>query len=250
MARYVQVSVNSGARWPAEQLPVPFAGRDVILIPPRRDETGHLRAFPMAAVEYASGEPEPELVRLIRRFLNALAWREQVYIREVDVTYGTPLRQGARVPDNFTTDQFELADLPDPPDERARIALAFYREGLDLEHVHRAYSFLSFFKVLNVQYERGPAQKAWINASLAKIRSSDALDRIKEIASSQPDIGAYLYESGRCAIAHAFNTPVVDPDNIEDQQRLSRDWHLIRSLAALMIQDEWRIPAPRWQAAV
>lgn len=250
MARYVQISVNSGARWPDEQQNVLFGGREVILVPPRRDETGQVRAFPMAAVEYASGEHEPDIVRLVRRFLNALAWREQVYIREVGVTYGAPLREGTRIPDNFTTDRFDAADLPDPSDDKARIALAFYREGLDLDHVHRAYSFLSFFKVLNVRHEHGPAQKRWINESHGKVRNADALHRLKEIAAAHTDVGAYLYESGRCAVAHAFSTPIVDPNNIKDQQRLSRDWHVIRSLAALIIQEEWQIAAPRWQAAV
>ncbi len=81
----------------------------------------------MAAVQYARGEYEPEIVRLIRRFLNALAWREQAYIREVGVTYGAPLREGTRIPDNFTTDRFDANALPDPVDAKARIALAFYR---------------------------------------------------------------------------------------------------------------------------
>lgn len=130
------------------------------------------------------------------------------------------------------------------------MALAFYREGLDLEHVHRAYSFLSFFKILNVRFNEGRDQIAWINATYGSLTRPDSIDRLGEIAAIPADIGEYLYGSGRCAVAHAFATPVVDPDNIEDQIRLSKDWRLVRGLAALVIQREWAIPAPSWQAAV
>ncbi len=245
MPRYVMVSVSSGVPWPADKQLVHFGGRAILLVPPRRDGAGELRAYPLAAIEHTTGDVDEEVVRIIRRFLSALSWRHQAGIREVDVTYGAPLRAGTRIPDNFTTAVFDADGLPDPTDDRARMALAFYREGLALMNIHVAYSFLSFFKVLNVRLASGTDQIAWINAhcTLAALPDCDA--RLKQIQATTSDVGSYLYASGRCAVAHAFATPVVDPNEIADQQRLSRDLPIIRGLSAILIRAEWSIPAPR-----
>jgi methylamine utilization protein MauJ len=250
MPSFVMVSVSSGVPWPVDEHTVVFSGHQIRLVPPRRDEAGELRAYPVAAIEYQRGADREELVTVIRRFLNGLAWREQASIREVDVSYGFPIRTGTRIPGNSATPWFDAQDLPDPTDAKARLALALYREGLDLQYIHRAYSFLSLFKVLNLRFPTGRAQIAWINGNVVSLRESNAVARCADIARTEPDVGAYLYTSGRCAVAHAFARPLVDPNDIRDQQRLSRDWPVIRSLAALLVQTEWRVQAPPWQAAV
>jgi len=56
------------------------------------------------------------------------------------------------------------------------------------------------------------------------------------------DIGEYLYTSGRCAVAHASTTPVVDPDNPEDFLRLSADMPVLRALAEHIIINELGVP--------
>jgi hypothetical protein len=243
------VSVDSGVPWPEREQTVAYAGHEILSVPPRRDEAGNLEAYPLAAIKYERGtQAEVELVTIIRRFINALAWREQVPIREIDVIYGAPLRVGTRIPDNFTTPRFDGASVPDPVGDKARLALAFYREGLVLRTVHIAYSFLSFFKVLNVKFPKGPEQITWINSVAGTLTSREATVRVAELTATEPDVGAYLYGSGRCAVAHAFSDPLIDPDDITDQQRLSRDLPVARSLAARLIQAEWGVPAPPWQA--
>lgn len=244
------ISVDSGVPWPEREQTVSYAGQEILLVPPRRDEADHLAAYPLAAIKYERGTgSEVELVAIIRRFINALAWREQASIREIDVSYGAPLRVGTRIPDNFTTTQFGVGSVPDPMSDKARLALAFYREGLVLRRVHLAYSFLSFFKVLNVRFPNGPAQIAWINSVTGTLASREATARIGELSATEPNVGAYLYASGRCAVAHAFSDPLIDPDNIVDQQRLSRDLPVVRNLAAQLIQSEWGVPAPQWRVA-
>jgi hypothetical protein len=250
VASFVMVSVDSGAVWPSDEQVVNFGGQLIRLIPPRRDDTANLRAYPMAAIEYSAKGAEEELVGIIRRFLSAMAWRDQVAIREVDVTYGFPIRRGTRIPDNGVSSWFTAEKLSDPSDGKARLALAFYHEGLDLEHIHRAYSFLSFFKVLNIRFNNGRDQVDWMNANAGVLRESEAVARLKDIAATVTNVGSYLYESGRCAVAHAFAQPLVDPHDIRDQQRLSRDWPVARSFAALLIQTEWHIPAPPWRGPV
>lgn len=249
MPRYVMVSVSSGVPWPVDDQLAEFGGRAIRLVPPRRDESGELRAYPLAAIECLPGDSEVTLVRVIRRFVNALSWREQAGIREVSVTYGAPLRTGTRIPDNGTTTAFDTADLPDPSDDRARMALAFYGEGMALMHVHIPYSYLSFFKVLNVRFANGPEQVAWINAQCAADALPHCAERLDAIRKTEPDVGAYLYGSGRCAVAHSFADPLVDPNEIADQQRLSLDLPVVRAIAAILIPKEWSVPVPRYNTA-
>ena len=63
-----------------------------------------------------------------------------------------------------------------------------------------------------------------------------ARKRLEELQKLHKDIGEYLYESGRCAVAHAFNRPLVDPDNPDDTQRLDADLPVIKALAEQMIE--------------
>ena len=52
------------------------------------------------------------------------------------------------------------------------------------------------------------------------------------------NLGEYLYVQGRCAVAHAFNDPVVDPDIPSDLQRLAEDLPIIEELSAIAIEKE------------
>lgn len=51
----------------------------------------------------------------------------------------------------------------------------------------------------------------------------------------------YLYESGRCAIAHAYSEPVVNPENAEDLERLELDLPLMKELAEFAIKSEYGV---------
>jgi hypothetical protein len=65
-----------------------------------------------------------------------------------------------------------------------------------------------------------------------------AVDRIRELANSETDLGAYLYHQGRCAVAHANGTPLVNPDNYSDKRRLELDLSLMKEVAGLFIEQE------------
>ena len=70
-----------------------------------------------------------------------------------------------------------------------------------------------------------------------------ASERLREL-SQKPDIGAYLYHQGRCAVAHAFDQDVVDPDSYTDTERLFADLSLMRELAEICIEKEFGVLRP------
>lgn len=120
--------------------------------------------------------------------------------------------------------------------EKARLALALMREGRGMSHI--AYSFLSFYRVLEVAVGKGQAIKAWVADALKRLpkgRASEVQEKL--IASGVLDVSQHLYVSGRCAIAHAGGEPIIDPDNPTDARRLHQELPLIEALAELAIEE-------------
>jgi hypothetical protein len=105
--------------------------------------------------------------------------------------------------------------------------MALYRDGLN--STNDFYSFLSFFKVINIRYEKGAEQVAWINANLSKLRDP-AANRVSELQKSVSDIGKYLYKQGRNAIAHAYGKPIHDPDDPASLESVALDLPVAQQL--------------------
>lgn len=246
--QYITVRLKGNFRWPREFTTFRMHDRDWLLWP--RTEWDD----PAIVVRVSLGDGKIE-GKLIQRFLSALSWMQAESIQDEGFwTNGNRIngcyRQEAQEMSPF--DRGEQIDdydyLPFPEDEKAQIALALYRESLGVEVV--SYKFLSLYKILNILYADGAKQMAWINANLATIhRHQDlALRRINELkAQGIEDIGNYLYVSGRCAIAHAYGSPVVNPDDPDDKRRLHSDLPLITALALLILENEFGI-LPRLKA--
>lgn len=229
MPEWLVIGLESGVHWPTAEITVNFEGHEIVL----RPETERLA--PSIAMTY-EGELETALA-LARRFLSSLAWVEEGPLREIGVTGGThPFGIGKGPGARLINPRFRLDYLPAPEDPRARRALAVYREARGVNSV--PYEFLGFYKIINIVHAGGNAQIAWINEAVNHIDDHLALERLAELRRQVADIGQYLYVSGRCAVAHAFNEPVVDPDDPEDTQRLSRDLLLMRRLAEYCIEHD------------
>ncbi len=65
--------------------------------------------------------------------------------------------------------------------------------------------------------------------------------RITTLQSIEPDVAKYLYVSGRCAVAHAYQSNVVNPDDPADLIRLRKDLPVIRELARIAIEREFGV---------
>jgi len=200
--------------------------------------------YPVVALEH-SGMSFEDGQRLISAFINGVAWVRSAGIHTAQFGGGGRVH-GLGGPDAvaLVDDHFELDYVPDPPDEKARLALAFYREGLNLNSV--AYQCLSFFKILNITLPNSKAQKDWIDANIeaAKLRDRHRVHEWQEKSEFDPKMetaGNYLYVSNRCAVAHAYNDPLIDPDDPVDRRRLANDLPMVRALAELFIEQEFKV---------
>ena len=227
---WVVIGVETGVFWPTKETTVEFEGQQITL----RPETKELAPTVIMQCKRLTMD---EGLHLLRRFLSSLSWVHGAPIREIGSTGGShPFGIGKGAGARLINPNFQADYLPAPKDSKAKLALALYREALSVNSV--AYQFLGFAKVLNILHEKGKEQIAWINKNVDLTSDHRAKERLVELRKQGLDIGDYLYTSGRCAIAHAYATPVVDPEDPEENRRLYRDLPLIQALAEDLIERE------------
>lgn len=241
---WLTAACSASIAWPEEDVKVTYDGDDYFLRGVH-DCGGH-KSSPAITMRCALGDANNVLARLYR-FVSVLGWFKGGYV-EVGgyvtgshaVLYGEPqsffsILSGGQ-------NSFNCNYMPLIRDERTRRALAFWREGARLRQLHTGYAFLSFFKVLESQFEKVDERVAWMNMTIPTLENK-AGKRVKQLRQECADVGKHIYESGRCAVAHAqFSDGRGDPDVPEDRRRLSEDLAVIEGLAHRYITDVLQVP--------
>jgi hypothetical protein len=237
MDRWLNVAVKGSASWPTKETTVVFQGKRLIL-KPATDETEQSVHIILRGITGA------EALTLINRFLSILSWCDDQPMENRYGWSGTPIP--VAVPRELrvvcASNTFPLCRLVEP-DKKARLALALFREGRTVNSI--PFEFLSYFKILNIfwkdrweavnNYKRNPMIEG-IRITLPHLRGAKAVNRVCALGNTQPDVSIYLYESGRCAVAHAYTDPIVDPDDVCDLRRLSEDISIVKEIAEFLIE--------------
>lgn len=217
---------------PDKKFAVVFEGKTLFVLP----EDGE--NMPAAFLKCLKHEAV-ELRGVISRFLSAWSWAEGRGLRVANWTSGSlPYRSSGQ---NFKvrTTRFDFEELPTDLPKAAAIALAHYREGLALQHV--AYSFLSFYKVINAVFKNKEEQRRWMRDNVDLIDDERAQKRLKELR-QDPEVKSvqdYIYTACRNAVAHSHpDFDPVDPDDPTDEIRLSKDLPVVKALARRLINTE------------
>ncbi|SPK73730.1 conserved protein of unknown function [Cupriavidus taiwanensis] len=232
--RWVVAGVEGGLAWPKIAQVVVFEGMDFILRPEAEDLMANI-AFnaELYGLDVKQGQAR------ILKFATALSWSDGSSLEVTSWVSGShPIGLGKRrwsvVRDFMTGD-----GLPQPKEDEAWVALALFREGLVSKNAF--YSFLSFFKVIASIHRDGRMRGQWIGEKLKALDADDALKRLEELNGSVDNIGYYLFEEGRNAIAHAEKDIFVNPDEPLDYERILRDTPLVRNLAEIAIEERYGI---------
>jgi hypothetical protein len=219
--------------WTDRDIIVPYLGLDFTLRAETKDRA------PSIAFEHGTkGMSQTEAITAARRFMSALSWVERRGVRDAFWTGGGfPVGIGKQPGRSWSKCMgYIVWWLPIPTNDKQRLALALYREALATNT--EPYKFLAFSRLINMIANKGPAQKDWINANLAHVVGEDAKTLIGQLQSAYGDVGKHLYESGRCAVAHAFEEPIIDPDVWEHVRRMKDEMPLIRALAEVVVEKE------------
>lgn len=235
MKKWIVLCLNVGVFWPTKDTTVKFRNYEIILRPQTAEESASI------AMAYEDPVTLYDALHVARQFLSSLVWVKGGMIEEIFASGGSfPIKVAdKRHRTRHIDHDFRVDFLPDPTDRKGRLALALYREALSVNSV--PYKFLGFYKIINIVYGPGRDQKDWINKTVPVLTDDEAKHRIDKLIAEGKDVGDHLYVTGRCAIAHAYAEPIVDPEDPEDIDRLHKDLPVAKALAAYLIENEFNV---------
>jgi hypothetical protein len=240
---WLNMAVSPKFSWPNQQIEIPFEGYRIMLQPRRLEADNSIELASTISVFDPEGITFEDGATVASRFLSRLAWSQNGGVSELfSGGSNNPQRPGWLGQGNYArsgyaqVEPWEFLYLPSATDRDADLALGLFREGMSVNS--NPFAFLSYFKILNIKHAAGSGQKDWINQNIQHLWYSPAIERLEELEQSTTDIGKYLYEEGRCAVAHAYGNPLVNPDSYADKRRLESDLKLMKELAALFIEKE------------
>lgn len=236
-------AVATSIPWPQEDVLVVYDGTEYLLMGAMRDNKP---VSPCIATPCPRQDYDAALAQVLR-FVSVLGWFKRGYVDVAGFVWGTrPHRYGhARLSyaDVLQGGQyaFDCNYMPVIANELVRRALAFWREGRRLREVHDAYAFLSFFKVIESPFA-AKQRVSWVEANLPALEG-DAAKRVAELQTQGVNVNKHIYDSGRCAVAHAgLGGEIVDPDIPSDRRRIRDDMVVVEALAKRFIGIDAGVP--------
>lgn len=235
--RWIVASIEQSIGWPTENIIIIYENVELFLLGYQSDTD----VYPGVAIKLSGQISESQAKEIIPRFLSCVNWSQGGFVRIKYWGGGSlPFRMSGVVGKHLTN-HFRLSYIPSNLSPDAYLALALFREGNSLRLIHPGYSFLSYYKVINLIKKNGEKQKKWITQNLDNV-SLDGKKRIEELQNEGVNISEYLYHSCRCALAHAGTNPTVNPDDAEDNTRFYKDLPLIKDLAHEVIRTNFSVP--------
>jgi hypothetical protein len=242
---WLTVGVASSIAWPEDDVWVEYDNAEYLLHGARQE--GEHGIAPCISTPADRNQIDEALARLYR-FASVLGYFKRGYVDITGRTWGGHMIRYVSPRDTFTTQlqagrkSFSCNHMPVIEDDQVRKALAFLREGRRLERVHEPYSFLSFFKVIESQFQ--PRDRVtWVENNLPLITQEHAVNRINELRGQGVNVNQHLFDSGRCAVAHAsVGGNIVDPDIPADRKRIAADLDIIAALADRYIKIDAGVP--------
>jgi hypothetical protein len=157
---WLVMAFDSAEQDPRDYLKTEYAGLTLHIKPGHGDEVSRISTFLEDNTKYADAQ------LTINRFLSAMAWKDgRAFVSLGAIAGGarpeernTPrFNYGeGRVLRSAVISQFDFEHLQTPTDDKQKLALALYREGVNsYSYDVQFYRLLSFFKILNIQFSTG-----------------------------------------------------------------------------------------------
>ena len=140
--RWLNVRVKGRAAWPSKETIVEFDGRELVLKPATHDteQSIHINLRRI---------PDVEALTLINRFLSVLSWCDDQAMENGYGWSGTAIPVAVPLEPKAVGSSIAFPFNRNPePNEKARLALALFREARTVNSV--PFAFLSYFKILNI----------------------------------------------------------------------------------------------------
>jgi hypothetical protein len=249
--RFFNVPVDVQIQWPRERATIAFGACEIIAFPPSQDHD------PTLHIELTHhGLSIVEAQSILNQLLSVAAWLDDNSAVLLPGWAGNPVpcrppRQTRGWPSSIC-DTWCNAWEP-VEDEKARRALAIYREAVNMQHFHsQPYAVLGFYKIFESAFPDGRTRGKKLAQEVADLLSRNGINvsGLREIGfernSSPQELASFLYEAGRKAVAHASMAPTVNPDDSGDQRAMSVAASMLRAAARSCIKSQFRIGENRW----
>lgn len=147
-----------------------------------------------------------------------------------------------------------LIDFQITKSDIQKLALGIYREGISANSVF--YSYFCYCRTIMILNTHRKDFANWVNNNLVHLKQGDGKYIADDLSKNQniDDIGLYLYEKGRCALAHADvnvnnpDKPILKPFDYEDMVRVMKELALVKELAEIFIHKDLKVLT--WKEAV
>lgn len=228
---WIVATVAPRLSWPKRKQIITYGNINFILFPQSEGESAGIG---LRTDLY--GLDANEARKRIMQLCSALSWAEGKGIEIIAWGGGSfpcpvNVRRGQTVIDYLQADH-----LPHVDTNEGKAALALYREGVSLDNPF--YGFLSLYKAISVVLPDGKQRASWIESTLEHLDNHRAKERRNELVAEGMEVGQYIWDRGRNAIAHAERDPYINPDEVEDHFRLHKDVPLLKNLAELAIEQK------------
>ena len=250
--RFMNAPVDTQIEWPRKEAVITFGRWELISFPPSRDHDASLHLDLVRA-----RLSDVEAISVFNQLLSIASWLDDTFAVLLPGWSGNPVpcrppRQTLRSPSSIL-DSWCNSWQP-LKDEKARHALAIYREAVNMDSFHSApYAVLGFYKIFESACRGGSERAKHLKMEVAQIFAEKKIDerQLREIGFTPKDspkqIAKFLKEAGRDAVAHANKEPVVNPDDARQQRRMSVAASILREwVARSCIQSRFRVGTSRW----
>ena len=245
-SRYLNVGVDNLVTWPKHETLVTFDRFQFVLMPKSRD---HVQSIHVDLT--ANRLTDLEAITVINQFLSVMTWCDDQYAVMQDGWSGNPVPVPVSKRDlAFTTAHHWVFDRQIPSSDKARHALALYREARNAQQNFLvSYAVLNYYKIIEIGY---PAKNKkdkknatrWIARTFPVIIKnktySDIIARFLEACGDESPEN-YIWKACRVAVAHTRTQRPSDPDHAEEIRRLHTAADVMRLLARQFIKGELRV---------
>jgi hypothetical protein len=250
LARFLNYGVDAHIEWPRKETVISFGPAKIVAFPPSNEHDASLH------IDVASADLNDQRgASLLSQLLTIAVWLDDQAAALTNGWSGNPVpvRPGRQTHSWPSSILDTWCNAWQPIESvKVRRALAIYREARNMEHFHSLpYAVLGYYKVLETTLD-GLERGRLLNREAARFLEDDYLDSYKlrlmgfDAKPSPEQLANFLRVEGRLAVAHANKEPTVDPDDFEQQRKMSVAATILRDVARLYIRSELGVSENRW----
>ncbi len=220
-----------------KRITLPYEKRSLEIIAGKPNDSHRVRA------SYPMDQDYKAVFQTISRFLGELSWKLRIGIYVDVCIYGSGLPDCSSLNYFQRSEEYFIHDFKQEVFEHDQhLALGFYREGFGSKSPF--YSFLSFYKILEIPFQDGTDKGKWIESLVPKLsESKDSINYL--LRNGIKDVAKWIFKEGRNGLSHAYKkrqSSIVDITAFDHWQNIVWANEIVQELAEITMIEKLYIP--------